>query len=186
MEWLGQGRSGVIRWKNPSGAAGKTVVREAIVLFSPTTHPNREPRDVVMTYRGTGDLVDLEVYLDGARAAVSVLKSPAPWEFTNGVQGAWESQADWKLSLSGSTIESLQVYRAFLTPIEALGLIPDVPFVSWSEWRPENRRLWIEHFAEREDRDGGYLLESLLHYSESAKRAAKGENASNSKIDNHK
>ncbi|WP_205855176.1 hypothetical protein [Pirellula sp. SH-Sr6A] len=186
MEWLGQGSFGVIRWKLPSGAAGKTEVREAIVSFSPTTHPNREPRDVVMTYRGTANLLDLDVYLDGARAAVSVLESPAPWEFTDGAQGSWESQVDWKLSISGSAVESLQVYRASLTPIEALGLIPDAPFVSWSEWRPEDQRLWIEHFAEREDRDGGYLLESLLHYSESAMRAAKGNNASNSKVDNHK
>ena len=198
MEWPGTGRSGIIRWNSSSGEASETNIHDAVVSFSLPNKENLEGRDFVMTYRGTGNLLDLAVYVDGVRASVSVLQQPAPWEFASESDSSGESSADswvdgrtdgqvpWRLATTGRAFETIQVYRVSLTPIEAMGLLPKVPMVSWSEWSPEHRKQWTEHFAEREDRDGGYLLESLLHYSESAKRAARDTNASNPRSDKDK
>ncbi|MCU0715710.1 MAG: hypothetical protein MUD03_06240 [Pirellula sp.] len=139
----------------------------------------RSPKFISVSYPGTGALADLRVFVDGSQVSVQVLRHPAPWEMAAGSEPPKEEFEDWTVKALKGNLKNLQVYSIGLTAIESLALAPEAALISWPEWNRKQKQLWLAHYAERHDRDGGYLYESLLHYSQSAQQAAVRANASN-------
>lgn len=164
-----------ISWCSRSVPSGLCSV-EAVVSFE--LDRSHAPEFVSISYPGTGYLPDLKVFVDDVEVPFLVMQHPGPWEIAAEFGSSNEDFGVWTIQQRGARTKALQVYRIGLTSVEAMALRPKVALLSWQEWNSTQRALWLAHYAERHDRDGGYLCESLLHYTESAQQAATRSKAS--------
>ncbi|XZE34445.1 hypothetical protein SH501x_005265 [Pirellulaceae bacterium SH501] len=162
----------------PSGQLGAER-QEAAVLFP--LDRVQTPEFISISYPGTGYLADLKLLVDGIQVPIQVMQHPAPWEIAAESDFSKAGHEDWIVQSHGGRLKTLQVYRTGLTAIESMANSPKASLLSWSEWSEQQKELWKDHCAERHDRDGGYLYESLVHYSRSALRAVTEGKASKSR-----
>ncbi|MFY8201436.1 MAG: LamG-like jellyroll fold domain-containing protein [Pirellula staleyi] len=121
---------------------------------------------VALVYGGTNSARNTCIYIDGHRAEVDILQDSLQNDFQfRGDDGLLSIGAREKdQGLVGGLVARLQVYEHALTGIEIAGLVTDTPMVTWGEWSEQQRELWREHYARREDAQCRYHVESFRHY----------------------
>ena len=124
---------------------------------------------VALVYGGTNSAKNTCIYIDGHRSEVDILQDSLQNDFLC-------QSADVLLTIGarkkdqglvGGLVAQLQVYESALTGIEIAGMVTDTPLVTWGELSEQQRELWREHYARREDAQCRYHVESFLHYFKS-------------------
>ncbi len=128
--------------------------------------PLNQWMQLALVYGGTNRAEETRIYIDGTRVPLEIVQNSLNKDILNeGVDVALSIGArKWDCGLPGGLVDDLQVYDSALTAVEIAGLATDEPWLIWSELTSERQALWREHYAQRLDPQGKYLLESFRHY----------------------
>jgi hypothetical protein len=138
----------------------------AIRIRSKDPVPVTKWTHVALVYGGTNSARNTCIYIDGHRSEVDILQDSLQNDFQfpgdDGPLSIGARKQDQ--GLVGGLVAQFQVYEHALTGIEIAGLVTDTPLVTWGELAEQQRVLWREHYARREDAQCRYHVESFGHY----------------------